>query len=72
MTMDDKLLTADDLAAYLQIHRKTVYRMLRRTRLPCYRVGNQWRFSKQKIDEWLAEEGRAAEQEIRPDAAESG
>ena len=59
--MEDKLLTVDDLAAYLQVSTKTIYRMLRRGQLPCYRVGSLWRFRKEAIDRWLADEGGVAE-----------
>lgn len=55
-TVNDKLLTVDDLAGYLQLSTKTIYRMLRRGQLPCYRVGNQWRFRKSTIDAWLEQE----------------
>jgi excisionase family DNA binding protein len=51
--VDDKLLSVEDLAEYLQLSTKTVYRMLRRGDIPCYRVGNQWRFRKEAIDAWL-------------------
>ena len=59
--MEDKLLTVEDLAEYLQVSAKTVYRMLRRGRLPCYRVGNQWRFRKEAIDKWLDHEHQVVE-----------
>jgi len=57
--MEEKLLTAEDLAAYLNVCTKTVYRMLRRGQLPCYRVAGVWRFRKEAIDQWL--EQRAPE-----------
>ena len=53
--MDEKLLTVKDLAAYLQVCPTTIYRILRRARLPHYRVGNRWRFRKEEIDAWLEE-----------------
>ena len=59
--VDDKLLTVEDLAEYLQLSTKTIYRMLRRGQLPCYRVGNQWRFRKSTIDAWLEHEQKTAE-----------
>lgn len=57
--MSDQLLTVDDLAEYLQLSTKTIYRMLRRGQLPCYRVGNQWRFRKSIIDAWLEQDSEA-------------
>ena len=59
--MDEKLLTVDDLAGYLQLSSKTIYRMLRRSQLPCYRVAKQYRFRKEEIDQWLAEDREISE-----------
>jgi len=60
--MEEKLLTVEDLAAYLQVSTKTVYRMIRRSQLPCYRLGNRWRFRKEEVDKWLeSERGGPAE-----------
>ena len=59
--MENKLLTVEDLADYLQLSTKTIYRMLRRGQLPCYRVGNQWRFRKEVIDTWLEQERKTTD-----------
>jgi len=40
------LLTADELADFLRVHRSTVYRLLRNGQLPALRVGSDWRFSR--------------------------
>jgi len=48
-----KYLTVAELSEYLQIHRTTIYRMLREGRLPGFRIGSDWRFSREAIDEWV-------------------
>ena len=48
-------MTIEDLAEYLKVSTKTVYRMVRKGQLPCYRVGNLWRFRRTVIDQWLEE-----------------
>ena len=53
------LLTTKQLLELLQLDRTTVYRMLREGRLPGFKVGGQWRFSRQEIEGWLREQGRA-------------
>jgi excisionase family DNA binding protein len=50
---DDELLTAEELADFLRVHRSTVYRLLRNGHLPAFRVGSDWRFSRDLIEEWL-------------------
>lgn len=57
------ILTIRQLAEYLMVSEKTVYRMLDRNELPAVRVGAQWRFRKQDIDAWLTEEVRRVEYE---------
>ncbi len=49
------LLTVKQLQELLQVDRVTIYRMLSDGRLPGFKVGGQWRFSSQAIDDWLAE-----------------
>src|SRR5436853_5302247 len=57
------ILTIRQLAEYLMVSEKTVYRMLDRNELPGVRVGAQWRFRRQDIDAWLTEEVRRVEYE---------
>lgn len=47
------LFTPKQLAEYLQLSPRTVYRMLERNELPGVRVGGQWRFRKSEVDYWL-------------------
>ena len=48
-----ELMTVAEVADYLRVTEKTVYRLLRRGSIPATRVGRQWRFKKASIDEWL-------------------
>ncbi len=57
------ILTIRQLAEYLMVSEKTVYRMLDRNQLPGMRIGAQWRFRKQDIDAWLTDEVRRVEYE---------
>ena len=47
------LLTPKQLAEYLQLSQRTVYRMLERDQLPALKVGGQWRFWRSAVDYWL-------------------
>lgn len=53
MTDMDALLTARQLQDLLQVDRITIYRMLNDGRLQGFKVGGQWRFSRQAIERWL-------------------
>jgi excisionase family DNA binding protein len=54
--MPNPILTIAELSEYLQIHRTTIYRMLREGRLPGFRIGSDWRFSLEAIEQWLRDQ----------------
>ncbi|MBN1913299.1 MAG: helix-turn-helix domain-containing protein [Candidatus Omnitrophica bacterium] len=47
------LMTIDDLATYLKVSRRTIYEWLKGNKIPALKLVGQWRFKKDKIDEWL-------------------
>lgn len=47
-------MTVEELATYLRIHPSTVYRLARGGTIPGVKVGSQWRFQKERVDEWMA------------------
>jgi excisionase family DNA binding protein len=49
----DKWLTIDELADYLKMGRTKLYRMAQEGNIPASKVGNQWRFDREEIDEWM-------------------
>jgi excisionase family DNA binding protein len=48
-----ELMTLEELANYLRVTEKTVYRLLGKKGIPSTKVGHQWRFDKVAIDAWL-------------------
>lgn len=50
--MQDKYLTVDELSEYLQVHRTTIYRLLKQRKLPGFRIGSDWRFNLETIKQW--------------------
>jgi len=61
------LLTTRQLAEYLQLSERSVYRLLERGELPAARVGGQWRFRKSAVDAWLAQGGAATSEDLGDD-----
>ncbi|HXY04282.1 MAG TPA: helix-turn-helix domain-containing protein [Terriglobales bacterium] len=53
-----KVMTVNELANYLRIHRTTLYRLLRRGELPGFRVGSDWRFDLDAIERWRMTAGK--------------
>jgi excisionase family DNA binding protein len=58
------------LAAYLMVSEKTLYRMVERRQIPGVRVGSQWRFRRSDIEAWLSEQVRQMEYERKSGVAE--
>ena len=51
-TVAQRVMTVQDVSAYLRVHPSTVYRLLKRNELPAFRVGSDWRFNVEAIDLW--------------------
>jgi len=52
-----KVLTVNELADYLRVHRSTIYRLLKKSQLPGFKIGSDWRFNVEVIDEWRLKQG---------------
>ena len=48
------LMTLKEVADYLRVTERTIYRLLWQGSIPAKKVGRQWRFKKASIDEWLS------------------
>jgi excisionase family DNA binding protein len=46
------ILTVSEVAAYLRVHQATIYKMLSEGKLPGFRVGGDWRFNLDAIEQW--------------------
>ena len=62
---DANVLTVNELSVYLHVHRSTIYRLLKKGRLPAFKIGSDWRFSIEAIDQWRLGLDAARMEEIR-------
>jgi excisionase family DNA binding protein/PAS domain S-box-containing protein len=46
-------MTVRDVADYLNVDEKTVYRLVQRRELPAFKVAGTWRFKREEIDGWI-------------------
>ncbi len=53
---EDTVFTVQELAAYLRMQPVTIYKHAKAGKLPCFKVGANWRFKKSTIDRWIAEQ----------------
>ena len=49
----DDVMTIDELAAYLKLSKSSLYHFARAGKVPGVKIGQQWRFQKSAIDEWM-------------------
>ena len=59
MRNDSEFLTPEEASKYLRVNKRTIYRWVHDGRVPCRRVGKQWRFSKEELDQWSKKQARA-------------
>lgn len=53
MTDSTPAMTVRDVAAYLNVNEKTVYRLAQRRELPAFKVAGAWRFKREDIERWI-------------------
>jgi excisionase family DNA binding protein len=44
-----------EAASYLRLNYMTVYKLAQKRRLPAFKVGGNWRFKKEILDDWLTQ-----------------
>jgi excisionase family DNA binding protein len=45
-----EIMTLRETADFLQLHPMTVYRLVKKKRLPAFQVGNRWRMSREALE----------------------
>ncbi|WP_199051914.1 helix-turn-helix domain-containing protein [Aquitalea sp. ASV15] len=49
------ILTMDEVAEYLKVSKRTVYRLAQSGELPAFKLGGIWRFRRSDLERWIAE-----------------
>jgi len=52
---NNEIMTIKDLALYLKINEKTIYKLAKKKELPGIKIGGMWRFKKEAVDSWLVD-----------------
>jgi len=55
-TIEQALLTVEELAKYLEVETSSVLDWAKRGRIPAQKDGNSWKFDRIKVDAWIASE----------------
>jgi excisionase family DNA binding protein len=53
--MEKEILTIEEAAAYLQIGKRSLYKLVKEGKIPGKKILNKWRFEKESLKEWIRE-----------------
>ena len=54
--MADDILTIKEVADYLKLTERTLYRLVQEGKIPGFKVGNSWRFKRADIERWIEDQ----------------
>lgn len=54
--MQDKFFTLDEISAYLNIPKSTLYKLSQKGKIPSVKIGKQLRFRKTSLNKWISEQ----------------
>lgn len=57
---EDGILTVKQVASYLKVTERTIYRLATTKKIPAFKVGGTWRFSRADIDSWIRRQSKDA------------
>lgn len=52
-TGEGEILTIKQVADYLKVTERTIYRLAAAKKIPAFKVGGTWRFSRTELDLWI-------------------
>ena len=56
--MEKEILTIEEAAEYLQIGKRSLYKLIKEKKVPAKKVLNKWRFDRDSLKAWIKEESR--------------
>jgi excisionase family DNA binding protein len=59
--MSKEIFTLREIALYLKVTERTIYRLVAEQRIPAFKVGGSWRFRQGDLDNWIREQMNAVE-----------
>jgi len=49
------IMTLEEVAAYLRVTKRTLYRLAQEGVLPAFKLGGTWRFRREELNQWITE-----------------
>lgn len=50
---EGEILTLKQVADFLKVTERTIYRLAAAKKIPAFKVGGTWRFSRAELDQWI-------------------
>ena len=50
---EGEILTLKQVAEFLKVTERTIYRLAAAKKIPAFKVGGTWRFSRAEINQWI-------------------
>ena len=63
--MKENVMTVREVAKYLKMKPVTIYKHAQEGKIPAFKVGATWRFKKNTIDSWIAEQEKEGNNRVR-------
>ena len=57
---EDEILTIREVADYLKVTNRTIYRLAAAKQIPAFKVGGSWRFARVDIDKWIRQQSASS------------
>ena len=71
-TSEGDILTIKQVAEYLKVTDRTIYKLAAAKKIPAFKVGGTWRFSRADIDRWIAQQTSVAQTGDSTNPTDSG
>jgi len=55
-TQEGEILTIKQVAEFLKVTDRTIYKLAAAKKIPAFKVGGTWRFSRADIDTWIKQQ----------------
>lgn len=59
-----EILTIREVAGYLKVTERTIYRLAAAKKIPAFKVGGAWRFSRTDIDIWIKQQSTVDQADV--------
>ena len=50
---NQNIMTIKQVAVYLQVSPRTIYKLVKEGAIPTFKIMNMWRFEQSQIDQWI-------------------